>query len=156
MVTSAPNRDLRRAHTLWEVLLVLTVLGAVFALAAPSLTLVRRQTGDVSEAAREIGSLLEAARLTALQRGTSIEVRADPATGRAWVFATESDTLRLISTLVLSNLSAVEILDGAEPRLRYAISPDGQTFGRRVVFRGTEGIRQMIVDPWTGGIHVTR
>src|SRR5690349_17992617 len=156
MVTSAPNTHLPRGHTLWEVLLVLALLGAVCGLAAPAVRFVRPETGGVSQVAREIVAVIESARLTAVQRGTTIELRLDPATGQAWVFAAEGDTLRLISTPLLSHLSTAESLAGGEPRPRYVITPDGQTFGRPLVLRGADGIRRIIVDPWTGGANVAR
>ena len=156
MSTRAPNTCPSPGHTLWEVLLVLAVLGAVGGLAAPSLRLGRRQTNAVAQSRHEIVALLESARLTAVQRGTAVELRLDPPTGHAWMFAAEGDTLRLIATSTLTDLSAVEVLGGAELRVRYVFTADGQAFGRPVVLRGAGGIERITVDPWTGGTHVTR
>jgi len=156
MVIRAPNTRLPRGHTLWEMLLVLAVLGAVCGLAAPAVRAAKPQAGAASQVAREIVALIDNARLTALQCGTAVEVRVDPSSGQAWVFAAEGDTMRLVWTPRLERLSAVEILADGEPRLRYAITPDGQTFGRPVVLHGADGTRQIIVDPWTRGASVSR
>ena len=156
MITETAGTHRPRGHTLWEVLLVLAVLGAVSALAAPTVRLVRPVTEDVAQITNEIAALLENARLTALRRGTTVEVSLDPSTGRAWVFAAEGDTLQLISTPTLTHLSGVQLLDGGEQRARFVFTPDGQSFGRVVTMRGVGGIRRIAVDPWTGGARVTR
>lgn len=156
MVTGTPHSAAPRGHTLWEVLLVLAILGIVTALAAPAVRLGPAPSSDLPQARRELVALIEQARLLALQRGTSVDIRVDPSTGQAWVFAAEGDTLRLIATSMLTHLSAVEVLAGAEPRLRYAIAPDGQTFGRNVVLRGLDGLERISPDPWMGGADVSR
>ena len=156
MVTGGRPTPTPRGHTLWEVLLVLAILGVVCGLAAPAMRLGRSPAANASQARGEIGALIEEARLIALQRGTSVDIRIDPSTGRAWVFAAEGDTLRLIATSTLTHLSAVEMLGGAEPRLRYTIAPDGRTFGRTVVLRGPNGIERISADPWMGGTDVSR
>lgn len=156
MVTGAPHTPTRRGHTLWEMLLVLAILGVVCGLAAPAVIRARSPATDLPQARREIAALIEQARLIALQRGTSVDIRIDPSTGHAWVFAAEGDTLRLIATSTLAHLSTVEMLAGAEPRLRYAITPEGQIFGRTVVLRGPNGIERIGADPWTGGTDVSR
>lgn len=156
MLTAAGHTPRPRGHTLWEVLLVLAILGVVCGLAAPAVRLVRAPSSNLLGARREIVGLIEQARLVALQRGTSVDIRIDPSTGHAWVFAAEGDTLRLIATSTLMHLSAVEMLGGSEPRLRYTIAADGQTFGRTLVLRGSDGIERVIDDPWTGGVDVSR
>lgn len=156
MPISTGDRHARRGHTLWEVLLVLAVLGAVCALAAPAVRLARGPAGDLADANREIVALIDEARLIALQRGTSVDIRIDPSTGRAWVFVAEGDTLRLTATSTLTHLPALEMLGRPEPRLRYLIASDGQTFGGTILLRGPNGTAQLGVDPWMGGVHVSR
>ena len=156
MANSTPHTAIPRGHTLWEVLLVLAILGVVCGLAAPAVRLARAPSSDLPQARRELVALIEQARLLALQRGTSVDIRVDPSTGRAWLFATEGDTLRLIATSTLTHLSTVEMLAGAEARLRYAIAPDGQTFGRTIVLRGPNGVERISADPWTGDTDVSR
>ena len=156
MLTGPPRTPMPRGHTLWEVLLVLAILGVVCGLAAPAVRLARSPAADLPQARREILALIEQARLIALQRSTSVDIRIDPSTGHAWVFALEGDTLRVIATSTLTHLSAVEMLAGAEPRLRYTIAPDGRTFGRTVVLRGPNGIERISADPWMGGTDVSR
>jgi len=45
---------------------------------------------------------------------------------------------------------------GAEPRVRYTFTADGQSFGRPLIFRGSGEMERVVVDPWTGGARVTR
>ena len=72
-------------HTLWEVLLALALLGAIAGLVAPSIRFVRQADDEVIRATRDLTAVLERARLTALERGTSIDLRLDPSGGRAWL-----------------------------------------------------------------------
>lgn len=156
MVTGVAQTPTPRGHTLWEVLLVLAILGVVCGLAAPAVVLGRSPSSALPEARREIVGLIEQARLIALERGTSVDIRIDPSTGHAWVFAVEGDTLRLVATPTLTHLSAVEMLAGTEARLRYTIGADGQTFGRSVILRRAGEMERIAGDPWTGGADVSR
>lgn len=145
----------RAAHTLWEVLLVLSLLGALAALAAPAVRDVRRPAGPVDETTRDLVALLERARLTAVERGLLVDVRLDPASGRAWVFDSDGDTLHLLAISSFTRVSAVDLL-GDEPRSRYVFTPTGAGFGTPLVLRGIGGARRITLDPWTGGIRVSR
>ena len=156
MRNGAASTRMPKGHTLWEVLLVLAILGVVCGLAAPALRFTRAPSSDLRQARAELVALIQQARLLALQRATGVDIRIDPSTGNAWVFAAEGDTLRLIATSTLTHLPAVEVLAGAEPRLRYAITPDGQTFGGTIVLRRPNGTERISADPWTGGTDVSR
>jgi Tfp pilus assembly protein FimT len=147
------RRQGRDAHTLWEVLLVLTLLGAVAGLVAPAARLVRSETNGVTSTVRDLVSLLERARLTALERGTTVELRLDPSSGRAWIFAFDADTLRLLETMTVRRVSAVDVL-AAGARARFSFTPAGEVFGEPLVIRGLGGAQRIAVDPWTGGVRV--
>lgn len=156
MTRYARRRTRRRngtGHTLWEMLLVLTLLGAVAALVAPAARLVEPASNDVRYTAHDLVSLLERARLTALERGTTVELRLDPSSGRAWIFAAHADTLRLLATETMRRVTAVEILT-AGARARFSFSPAGEVFGAPISIRGLGSAQRIIVDPWTGGTHV--
>lgn len=154
-MTGASESFARRhgGHTLWEVLLVLALVGAVAALVAPVARVVWPTTVDVTSTARDLVALLERARLTALERGTTVEIHLDPLTGRSWVFGVEGDTLRLLATTTLRRASAVDIR-AARSRVRFVFSPEGEAFGEPLDIRGPGGAQRITVDPWTGGARV--
>ena len=147
------RRHQRPAHSLWEVLLVLALLGALAGLAAPSLRLVTQPEVGLDAATRPLVALLERARLTALERGTTVDVRLDPASGRAWIFAVDADSLRLTAVSSFTRMSTVAVAsDGVRPRFVFAAT--GTATGTAIVVRGVEGVRRIGVDPWTGGVYV--
>jgi type II secretory pathway pseudopilin PulG len=140
----------RRGHTLWEMLLVLALLGTVTAIVAPSLGLrapLREQ--GVTAATKELMAVLAEARLTALERGTSIDVVIDPATARVWTFSVDRGERRLIATGML-RLAPGAMLEGEAPRVRVTFDAAGTASGGPVIVRGIEGARQVGVDPWSG------
>ena len=143
----------RHAHTLWEVLVVLTLLGATATLVVPSLNFRRPRGNDVAETTRDLVNLLERGRSIALERGTAVDLRLDPVAGTMWIFALDHDTLRLVETTAFTRVSAVEIL-GNGPRPHYVFTPTGRVSGAPITVRGLGGIRLLTVDPWTGGVHV--
>lgn len=143
----------RHAHTLWEVLVVLTLLGAIATLVVPSLNFRRSRVDDVAETTRDLVLLLERGRSIALERGTVVDLRLDPVAGKAWIFALDHDTLRLVEATAFTRVSAVEIR-GNGPRPRYLYTPTGSVSGDPITVRGLSGSRQLTVDPWSGGVHV--
>lgn len=154
MKTTEPrSRAHHGGHTLWEVLLVLALLGAIAALVAPSIRLVRPPEDDVVRATRDLAAVLERARLTALERATTIDVRLDPAGGRAWLIAVGGDTLQLLTVASFDRVSRAEV-SGGGPRPRYLFVPGRGGSGPTLTIRGTNVTRTLSVDPWTGGTRV--
>ena len=140
-------------HTLWEVLLVLALLGTLAALVAPTLRATRPPPGDAAGAARDLATVAQRARLTALERGVTVEVRLDPATGRGLVFALAGDSLVPIEMLALPHDVSVDVSARA-PRVRYVFAPTGEGWGDSLIVRGQGHARRLSVDPWLGGVHV--
>ena len=144
----------RHAHTLWELLVVLTLLGAIATLVVPSLNFGRSRTDDVTDTTRDLVTLLERGRSIAIERGTVVDLRLDPVGGSAWIFALDRDTLRLVEAVRFTRVAAVEILGGG-PRPRFVFRPTGAASGAPLTVRGLGGRRYLTVDPWNGGVHVT-
>ena len=137
-------------HTLWEMLLVLALLGVVAAIVAPSLGFRAPAREDsLTPATAEVMSILARARLTALERGTSIDVVIDPATARVWSFSAAGGERRLIDTGTL-RLAAGAMLAADAPRVRFTFDAAGTASGGPVVVRGIPGAWRVSVDPWTG------
>ena len=143
----------RHAHTLWELLVVLTLLGAIAALVVPSLSANRSRGDNVVGTTRDLVALLDRGRSIALERGTTVDLRLDPARGRAWIFALDQDTLRLVEETAFTRPAAVEIISDA-PRPRYLFGPTGSRSGAPIVLRGLGGTRYLTLDAWNGGVHV--
>jgi prepilin-type N-terminal cleavage/methylation domain-containing protein len=139
-------------HTLWEVLLVLALIGVVATIAAPALGFVGRPDDALTETTRDVVVVLNRVRLTALERGTAIELRLDPTNGRVWLFAVDTDSLRVIGATTLPRASTVG--GGARSRVRFRFTPAGAAFGDTLVLRGSGVTRRISVDPWTGGAYV--
>ena len=141
----------RRAHTLWEVLLVIALLGVIGVLIAP-LAPTRRSMADEDQVARTAGELVQlfgSARLMALQRGEAVQVVLDPAAGRLWLFATDHGATRLVGDRVLGLPPAVG-LQTPDARMTIRFGADGSTSGGRVLVRSEWGSRLVTVDRWTG------
>lgn len=141
----------RRGHTLIELTVILTVLGVMGALVAPSWR-EARQESRLDASARALASLLGEARLAAEERGTIVTLILDPATGRAWYTAEALDappqragTLPLSGTVVIESVS---------PRVRFVFVPGGLAFGTPLRLHDGAGARVVTVDPWTGEVHV--
>jgi len=153
----AARRQERRhdvGHTLWEVLLVLALLGAVVALVAPSIRFVRPADDEVVRAARDLAAVLERSRLTALERATTIDVRLDPTGGRAWLIAVEGDSLQLLTVASFARVSRAEVRGGG-PRPRYLFTPGRGASGPTLTIRGGTETRTLSIDPWSGGGRVS-
>ena len=155
MSPGAPVRTSRggaSGHTLWEILLVLALLGMVATLAIPALRPMRARADDPARAAHEIVSLLEETRLTALERGAALELRLDPHGGRAWVLAVDGDSLLPILSAVVTPFTTLRT-DERSPRPRYTVLPSGEILGEPILFQSPGGTRRISIDPWTGGVH---
>ena len=140
----------QRGHTLWEMLLVLALLGLVTAMVAPALGFRAPAREDgVTAATNEMIAILARARRAALDRGTSIDVVIDPATARAWTFGTERGERRLIAEDSL-RLAGGALLSADAPRVRFTFEAGGTASGGPIVVGGIDGARQVVVDPWSG------
>ena len=147
---SRPIRHRQGGHTLWEMLLVLALLGVVTAIVAPSFGLRPPARQDsVTATTTEILAMLARARLTALDRGTAVDVLIDPATARVWTFSVERGERRLITAGTLP-LAGGATLIADTPRVRFTFDAGGTASGGPVIVSGIEGARVVTVDPWSG------
>ena len=154
MTSASRWTESRHAHTLWELLVVLTLLGAIATLVVPSLSFIQARRDDVTDTTRDLVTLFERSRTIALERGTTVDLRLDPARGRAWIFALDGDTLRLVEETSFTRIAAVEIVgDGARPR--YVFAPTGVGSGGAILVRGVGGRRYVTLDSWSGKVYET-
>jgi type II secretory pathway pseudopilin PulG len=140
-------------HTLWEMLLVLALLGVVAVIVAPSLGARARSPDDgVTAATAEVIAVLAEARLTALDRGCPVEVLIDPATAKVWSSCVERGERRVMTSGTL-RMPAGAMLAADAPRVRFIFDAAGTASGGPIDVRGSDGVRRVAVDPWSGVAH---
>ena len=142
-----------RGHTLWEMLLALALLGVIAAIVAPAIpALARPRDDDVTRAADNLVAVLGRARLTALQRGTTVDVVIDPRSARLWTLVTIAGERRIGAAGALQ-LPPGAMLVADDPRVRFTFDAAGTAGGGPVTVRGAGGSRSVSVDPWSGAAH---
>jgi prepilin-type N-terminal cleavage/methylation domain-containing protein len=140
-------------HTLWEMLLALALLAVIAAIVAPAIPSRARDAGDdVARTANDLVAMLGQARLTALQRGTTVDVVLDPASARVWTFVAVDGERRIASAGRLP-LAPGAMLVAAEPRVRFTFDATGTAAGGPVTVRGAGAAQSVSVDPWSGAAH---
>jgi prepilin-type N-terminal cleavage/methylation domain-containing protein len=140
----------RRGFTLIEVVVVLLILGVVFAVAAPALT--RVATIPVGGSAAPLVRLLASARRTATERGERVRVILDPPGERYWMEIDSAGAYRMLSTDTLRLLPGTRLASPL-PRPCFVFTPGGEGEGDPL---SVEGLRPLsvTVDRWTGEAHV--
>lgn len=147
---SRPIRHRQGGHTLWEMLLVLALLGVVTAIVAPSSGLHPPARPDgVTATTTGLLAMLGRARLTALDHGTAVEVVIDPATARVWTFSVERGGRRLITAGTLPLAGGATLISDT-PRVRFTFDAGGTASGGPMIVSGIAGARVVTVDPWSG------
>jgi prepilin-type N-terminal cleavage/methylation domain-containing protein len=136
-----------RGFTLVELVVALAILAMMAALAAPAVGSLGREDPR-ARLGREVVTLLERSRATALERGEPVSVTLDPATGRYWV-ALEGDVPDDLVTGSLQLPPDVRLY-AAQPRLRFSFYPTGGCDPDTVVVRGGESAVLVTADRWTG------
>jgi len=148
-----PTRHPASGHTLWEMLLALALLAVIAAIVAPAIPSRPRPDGDdVARTADDLVAMLGQARLTALQRGTTVDVVIDPASARIWTFVAVGGDRRIASEGTLP-LAPGAMLIATQPRVRFSFDASGTAAGGPVTVRGAGAARSVSVDPWSGAAH---
>lgn len=137
----------RPGFTLWEMALVLAILGITLALTVPAIS----NFGMYKTQADADGllSLLRDARGEAVHTSTIATVRIAPTTGEFRVDTTGVQGMGtyLAGTIDLGgSTTLVTDLD----RLQFVFQPTGAAFADSVGVRGPGGMVMVQVDPWTG------
>ena len=132
-----------------EMLVVLAVLGLVYALALPALSGVLagpRLDGE----ARHLVAAVREARATAIVGGREVRFLV---TGRAWRFADRNGTVHEKLTLTLEAPSGGADRDG-RPSIRFFAA--GGSTGGRLTLSGEAGVRRVDVNWLTGRVTQSR
>jgi len=133
---ATPGAPTNAGFTLLELLVVLTILGLIGALAVPLLG--RRGGGAaLTGASAEVRAGLRTARATAIGEGRAVLFRGDQ--GAFWI-----DRRRY----PLDGAEAISVTTPGAARI--AFYPTGASSGGRVVLRGSTARGEIAVDPITG------
>jgi Tfp pilus assembly protein FimT len=135
-------------------LLVLALLGTAGAIVAPAVPSLRRHAAadEVSRVTSVLQGLLAQARLTALERATTVQLVLDPVNSRVWVFSVGHDEVRLLAESTLVRSPNV-VLEANALRVRFAFDASGTASGGTILVRDSRQTRQITVDPWSGASH---
>ncbi len=141
----------RGGHTLLELTVILTVLGVMGALVAPSWRDARADA-RLDQAVRALVSLLDEARLAAEERGAIVTLIVDPATGRTWYAAdaVEAPPERLRAL----PLAGTVVVESTSPRVGFVFVPGGLAFGQPLRLHDGIRARTVTVDSWSGAARV--
>jgi type II secretion system protein H len=156
----------RGGFTLVEVFVVLIILGAMAALAAPAFR-APREDDDLTYATHQIEGLLNVARDSAVHGSAPVTLVIDSATTRAWLVGTFRDDTT--SAEAEADIHASDLLAGlqlgdpiqlppsvrvqlSKTRARFTFGPSGAAYADSLELRSVMGNRLITVDPWTGNV----
>jgi type II secretion system protein H len=140
-----------RGFTLVEILVVIAILGITAAAVVPALARATTED-DVTRAARAFERVAVAARTTALERATPVDLTLVPESGRYWVRLLDEGGAAIDSgTIVLEHGTR---LRSPVPRPRIRFGPLGTADGDSLIVLGASGAQALVLDRWTGGIRV--
>ena len=144
----APRGLARRGFTLWEMALVLLVLGIAAGLAVPAFARLGAEQGS-PDATQELLQLLRSARRAAVAHGVTVTLVVDPGSGRYVADSAGVEGVGALSegTLALGRAGALQT---DLPRLRYAFRATGAALADSVLVRAAAGAALVTVDPWSG------
>jgi prepilin-type N-terminal cleavage/methylation domain-containing protein len=147
MPTRATARRARCGFTLWELTMVLLVMGIAATLAAPAFA--RFGTESPPAGANALIGLLHDGRKAAIDYDATVTLRLDPKTLK---YEVDTSTANGFGVLAAGRLDVgvTQTLVTDLPRLQYVFRPTGAAFADTVVVRG--GPTQLVVrvDPWSG------
>jgi prepilin-type N-terminal cleavage/methylation domain-containing protein len=156
----------RAGFTLVEVFVVLIILGAMAAVAAPAFRTPPVED-DLTYATHEIEDLLKVARDSAVHGSAPVTLIVDSATARAWLVGTFRDAD--VGGSESADIHASDLLAGLElgspialpagvrvqltkTRARFTFGPSGAAYADSIELRSVMGNRLITVDPWTGNV----
>ena len=138
-----------RGFTLVEVLVVIAILGITAAAVVPALARATTED-DVTRAASGFERVAVAARTTALERATPVDLILVPESGRYWVRLLDGATIDS-GTIALEHGTRMR---SPVPRPRFRFGPLGTADGDSLLILGAGGAQALVLDRWTGGIRV--
>ena len=150
MIRTRAARRMRSGFTLWELTMVLIVMGIAATLAAPAFA--RFGTEQPVSAADAILGLLHDARKAAIDFDATVTLRLDPKTLK---YQVDTATVIGFGTFAAGRLDIgmTQALVTDLPRLQYVFRSTGAAFADTVVVHGGPTALVVRVDPWSGVAH---
>lgn len=137
----------RRGFTLWELTMVLLIMGIAATLAAPAFA--RLGADKPGTPADAMVGLLHDARKVAIDHNATATLRLDPKTLKYQLDTAGVNGFGMMATGIL-DLGMAQSLVTDQPRLQYVFRPTGAAFADTVVVRGGDIPLIVRVDPWSG------
>jgi prepilin-type N-terminal cleavage/methylation domain-containing protein len=155
----------RAGFTLVEVFVVLIILGAMAAVAAPAFR-APPDDDDLTYATKYIEALLQVARDSAVRSSSPVTLVIDSTTARAWLVGTFQQGVERDERAVIHASDLVAGLELGTPldlppgvriqlskqRARFTFGPGGAAFADSIELRSVLGNRLITIDPWTGDV----
>lgn len=148
-------RRARAGFTLWELVIVLVVLAVAAGLAVPAFARLGARADDPADGAEALQTLLRTARRVAVERGVTVTVTVDPASGRYAADSAGAGGAAPFAEGVLP-LGGPGAVRSGHPRLRYTFRPTGAALADPVALRDGAGEALVVVDAWGGEARVER
>lgn len=138
---------MRPGFTLWEMAMVMAILAILTSLAAPAFA---RFGADRPRTSTDLlMDVINNSRNVAVRNNVMATLTLDPQTGHFRLDTVGVNGLGVVAEDTLQ-LAVSERLETDLPRLRYMFRPTGATFGDTVIVHGTDAVRVVSVDQWSG------
>jgi type II secretion system protein H len=141
----------RIGFTLVEIVVVLSILALVTAVALPSL--MRAGADEDARSAQDVARLLRFARAAALEGATPVTATLLVTTG-AYLIQAETDSVATVLAQGVLTLPPGVHLASSHPGARFGFGPLGVADPDSISVVGGEGSATVLVDRWTGEISV--
>ena len=147
------TRAVRRAgFTLIEMVLVLLIIGIIFAMVVPSLGSLGHDPEE-GMAWKELVTLMRSSRVLALEKGVTVKMVLDPETGNYRVDSTGARGAGIVEEGQLTvGLNMTMVADSA--RAKFSFRPDGSAFSDSLIMRASGYATKISVDPFTGEVKI--
>jgi prepilin-type N-terminal cleavage/methylation domain-containing protein len=139
---------MRAGFTLVEVVIVVLILGVIGAVTVPAFRAVAGRD-EVTVVADELALLLRRLRLSALERGATVELVIDPESGRYWSWIHGGAASEPFVAGVIDLPEGIR-LEANSPRVGFTFRPAGPPQAGFVGVTGAGSGAVVRVDPWTG------
>jgi prepilin-type N-terminal cleavage/methylation domain-containing protein len=142
----------RTGFTLLEMVLVLLIMGIVFAMVIPSIGTLGRDPEE-GQSWKQLADLLRSSRVLALENGVTVKLVLDPVTGNYRVDSTGARGAGLVEEGQLDvGLNMTIIADST--RAKFSFRPDGSAFSDSLIMRASGYATKVSVDPFTGEVKI--
>jgi prepilin-type N-terminal cleavage/methylation domain-containing protein len=143
---------LRRGFTLIEMILVLIIVGVVFAMVVPAMGSIGRDPEE-DKPWREIAELLRSSRHMALENAVTVRLVMDPVSG---LFRVDSSGARGAGLVEEGQLDVGLNMSiyADSTRARFAFRPDGSAFSDSLIIRSSGFETKLYIDPFSGEVKI--